>query len=231
MICDNLASVERNIRDICAKVGRNPEEIILVGVSKYSSIDQIREGIAAGLIHLGENRVSEAVEKFEILKQELTNVKKHFIGHLQTNKVKKAIDTFDLIESVDSVRLLNAIENQAQKEERTVDVLIQLNMAQEDQKTGLNPDLVFDLFDQACNLNYVKILGLMTMAPLTEDRSRIRHVFKGLKDLSDTVVDKYKDSPQILMKYLSMGMTNDYDLAIEEGANMIRIGRAIFNYE
>jgi pyridoxal phosphate enzyme (YggS family) len=150
------------------------------------------------------------------------------IGHLQTNKAKQAVQLFDLIQSVDSVRLADEIEKEAAKPAKTVDILIEVNTSGEEQKFGVHPDEVPILIKEISHCPHIRLLGLMTMAPLTEEKGRIRRCFRDLRELFDAVEEDFAASSNIQMKYLSMGMTSDYEIALEEGSNMVRIGRAIF---
>jgi len=228
MIHDQLSRIEAQIATICRNLGRDPEEIALVGVSKYADSRQIKEAVGAGLTHIGENKVQEAAKKFSVLEEVGKEVTRHMIGHLQTNKVKQALLTFDMIQSVDSLKLATEIDKQAHKLDRVVDILIQVNTSGEEQKYGLSPQETAALIEQIINLKHIRVLGLMTIAPLTDDEGVIRRSFQDLKSLSDQIKDKFS-ADNVSMKYLSMGMTNDFKIALEEGSNMLRIGRAIFS--
>jgi len=227
MISSNLRRVREEIEAICRRIGRNAEEVTLIGVTKYAEAERIQEAIQAGLKHVGENKVQEAKRKFPLLEQLHMPVTRHMIGHLQTNKVKQALEVFDMIQSVDSLHLAQAISKQAEKSNRTADILVQVNTSGEEQKFGMAPSSVDKLLEDAFYLRNIRILGLMTMAPLTQDTGMIRRCFRDLKVLSDTMDKKWIGS-SITMKHLSMGMSDDYPIALEEGANMLRIGRAIF---
>jgi len=228
MIKDNLDRINSDISAICESVGVNPNEIALIGVTKYTDAGKVTEAIEAGLTHIGENKVQEARDKFFLLGVGSLKVTKHLIGHLQTNKVKQAVEIFDLIQSVDSLRLAQEIARQAQRAEKPMDILIQVNTAQEKQKSGLHPDELMGLMEQILLMEHVRVLGLMTIAPLTDEVDTPRQCFRDLRILRDTVNEQFASESKIRMKYLSMGMSNDYRIAIEEGANMLRIGRAIF---
>jgi pyridoxal phosphate enzyme (YggS family) len=226
MIQDNIARIRAKIEDVCRKVGRDPQDITLIGVTKFADISLIEEALAAGVTHLGENKVQDARKKFSLLRDPHRKVTKHMIGHLQTNKVKHALEVFDLIQSVDSLKLATAIEEQAAKMNKVADVLIQVNTSGEEQKFGIAPSDFFILLDDIIPLQHLRVRGLMTMAPFEADRDIIRKCFLDLRLLRDQVKGRFGE--RIDMKYLSMGMTADYDIALEEGANMIRIGSAIF---
>lgn len=221
MIAENLQHVRSKIASVCAKAGRNPEEIILVGITKYAEADKIQEALAAGLTHIGENRVQEAERKYA---QVATPCMKHLVGHLQSNKVNAAIQFFDLIESVDRIKIARKIDKHAGYQNKTMDILVQVNTSGEEQKYGVAPEELWLLLEEIHSLKHLRLQGLMTIAPFTEEREIIRRCFRDLKNLFDEANEKLNSK----MLYLSMGMSNDYDIALEEGANMLRIGRAIF---
>ncbi|MBI5024494.1 MAG: YggS family pyridoxal phosphate-dependent enzyme [Candidatus Omnitrophica bacterium] len=228
MIKDRLAKVHKDIEAVCKRIGRNYKEIILVGATKYADAAQIKEAAAAGLKHIGENRVQDALEKFAVLDQEHVHATRHMLGHLQTNKAGDAVEIFDLIQSVDSIRLADEIEKHAVKLNKMVEVLVEVNTSGEDQKFGVLEAEVLPLIEEISRCEHIRLSGLMTMAPYTPDKGIIRKCFRDLRELFDAVEDEYATHPRVAMKYLSMGMTEDYAIAIEEGSNMVRIGRAIF---
>ncbi len=228
MIQANITRILHDIDGICQKNGRDPGEIIVVGVSKFADAAKINEALRFGLKHIGENKIQEAHDKFPSLKSSCGKVTKHMIGHLQTNKVKLALQLFDLIQSVDSIKLAEAIERQASKLNRTSDILIQVNTAGEQQKFGCPPGEVFDLVDRVTSLKHIHVLGLMTIAPRLQDKKVVRQCFRDLRVLRDQINAQFSNIENVEMKYLSMGMSEDYGIALEEGANMLRIGRAIF---
>ncbi len=228
MIQDNIARILDQIEAACRKVERNSSEIILVGVTKFANAAEIKEAVNAGLTHIGENKVQEARKKFSILDDFGGNVTRHMIGHLQTNKVKQVLEIFDCIQSVDSIKLAAAIEKQAAKQNKAIDILIQVNTAEERQKFGIAPSEVFTLIESIAEFDHVHLCGLMAIAPLGKDEEVIRKCFRDLRFLRDQVIQRFSGNDRIAMKYLSMGMTGDFEIAIEEGANMVRIGRAIF---
>ena len=227
MIQDNISGVLDKITAVCQRIGRDPGEIVLVGVTKFADASQVNEAIQSGLRHIGENRVQEVQKKFSLIKDSDFKVTRHMIGHLQTNKIKHALESFDLIQSVDSLKLATALETQAAKQNRNVDILLQVNTAGEDQKFGCEPSEVCPLTKELIKLRHVRLMGLMTIAPLTQDTEIVRKCFRDLRLLSDQIREQFSDD-NLEMKYLSMGMTDDYEIALEEGSNMIRIGRAIF---
>jgi len=224
MIQDNISGILGKITAICQRIGRDPNEITLVGVTKFADIPKINEAIKSGLEHIGENKVQEAHKKFALLKDPDMKMTRHMIGHLQTNKVKRALDCFDLIQSVDSLKLAIELEAQAAKQNKDIDVLLQVNTAGEEQKFGCEPSAANALVSEIFKLKHVRLRGLMTIAPLVEDKDIVRQCFRDLRILRDQINKKF----QIQLKYLSMGMTDDYEIALEEGSNMVRIGRAIF---
>ncbi|MCK5179360.1 MAG: YggS family pyridoxal phosphate-dependent enzyme [Candidatus Omnitrophica bacterium] len=216
------------IEAVCHETGRVSSEITVVGVTKFVDVPQIQEAIEAGLKHIGESKVQEARKKFPGLGNSDIKVTRHMIGHLQTNKVKAALEVFDCIQSVDSLKLAAAIEEQAAKLNRSIDILIQVNTAGEEQKFGIDPSEVFTIIKQVIAFKHVCLQGLMTVAPLTDDKEVVRKCFRDLRLLSEEIVNKFSGDDRVAMTHLSMGMTQDYEIALEEGANMVRIGRAIF---
>ena len=228
MIQDNIVRIFSQIEAVCHETGRVSSEITVVGVTKFVDVPQIQEAIEAGLKHIGESKVQEARKKFPGLGNSDIKVTRHMIGHLQTNKVKSALEVFDCIQSVDSLKLAVAIEEQAAKRNRSIDILIQVNTTGEQQKFGIAPSGVFAFIEQVIGLKHVRLQGLMTVAPLVEDKEVVRKCFRDLRLLRDGIVNKFSGDDRVVMTYLSMGMTGDYAIALEEGANMVRIGRAIF---
>ncbi|MBL8014306.1 MAG: YggS family pyridoxal phosphate-dependent enzyme [Candidatus Omnitrophica bacterium] len=231
MIKENLSRLRQDFADACRLSGRKPEEVTLVGVTKFISNEDIQEAIDAGLTDIAENRVQEAEKKFVSLSQANPKIKRHLIGHLQSNKAKDAIAVCDLIQSVDSIKLIQEIEKQALKINKSVDVLLQFNTAHEPQKFGADPSEALPLLECVGRLTRVRVLGLMAMAPFTEDQGIIRRTFADLRGLRDLAVKNFSGHPAIEMKYLSMGMSSDYTIAIEEGSNMVRVGSALFKKE
>ena len=229
MIQENLTRISDKIGEICARLGRDPDEVALIGVSKYAEVVAIREAIGVGLKHIGENKVQDAWKKFPLIGDAIHKVTKHMIGHLQTNKVRQCLEIFDLIQSVDSVKLACAIETQAAKLNKVADVLVQVNMAREEQKYGVAPAGALLLIEEIAKLRRVRLRGLMAMAPFRAGEGAIRQSFRDLRLLRVKVVERFSGAPHITMQYLSMGMTHDYEIALEEGSNMVRIGRAIFS--
>ncbi len=218
-----LQKIQDQIRISATQVGRDPSEIKIIAVTKTVSVQQIRDAQLAGVKEIGENRVQETLDKYQTLGRSL---KWHLIGHLQTNKVKKALTVFDLIHSVDSLNLAQEIQKEAEKLKKTVPILVQVNTSEEESKFGLHPDQVKPLVSQMADLRNLKIQGLMTMGPMTQNPDQSRQCFRRLKELSERLKSLPNDNVE--MKFLSMGMSGDYPIAIEEGANLLRIGTALF---
>ena len=226
MIKDNILRIKSDISLICQRLGRNPEDITIVGVTKFATIPMIEEAMRCGILHIGENKVQEALKKFAGFKS--SSATKHMIGHLQTNKVKDALKIFDVIQSVDSLKLASALDKAAEKISCIVDILVQVNTSGEKQKFGVPQKDAAILLRQISKLNNVRVLGLMAIAPLTDERAVVRDCFRKLRELRDQVINDFSGRKNIQMNLLSMGMSSDYQIAIEEGSNMVRIGSAIF---
>jgi len=222
-IKDNIEAVKGKIYDAAIRSNRNPEDILLIGVSKNISPPRILEALEAGIQHFGENRVQEFLDKYEKVDKK---VKWHLIGSLQTNKVKYIIDKVELIHSLDRIKLAQEIEKIAARIDKQIPVLVQVNISGETTKSGIKPDDVIDFVESVTQYPHIRVKGLMTIGPLTEDEQLIRTCFRRMKKLFDEICKR--DIPHVEMQYLSMGMTNDFEIAIEEGSNMVRIGRAIF---
>jgi len=225
MIQENILRLKDDISLICHKLGRNPQEVTIVAVTKYASLSMMEEALKGGMLHVGENKVQEAAQKYVKVK---SGIVKHMIGHLQTNKVKEAVKIFDVIDSVDSVRLASVIQKEAAKLNKKVDILIQANTAKEPQKYGLTEEEVIPATREISQFSHIRVLGLMTVAPLTENHDLVRNCFRKLRKLYETIAKEFMGYPRVPMKFLSMGMSSDYRIALEEGANMLRIGSAIF---
>ncbi len=221
-IKENLDIINSNITRAAEKSGRKREDILLLAVSKTVDVSRIKEAVSLGLADLGENKPQEINRKYP----EIENVKWHLIGHLQTNKVKYIIDKVCLVHSLDSIRLAEEINKRAEKENIYMDVLIEVNISGEESKHGIPPDEAESLALEVSRLPRVRVKGLMTVAPFTQFPEENRAYFKAMKKLFVDIQAKNYDN--IDMKYLSMGMTNDYIIAIEEGANIVRIGTGIF---
>ena len=223
MLKENLKNVQNNIKKACERVGRKPEEVTLVAVSKMKPLSDIEELLETGQLEYGENYVQELCDKYENISKP---VHWHMIGHLQTNKVKYIIDKVDLIHSVDSVKLAETIEKEAAKHNLTANILIEVNVAQEESKFGLKTEEVLPFIEKIANFEHIKVCGLMTIAPFVDNPEENRHIFANLHKLSVDINEKNIDN--VYVNILSMGMTNDYEVAIEEGATMVRVGTGIF---
>lgn len=197
--------------------------IALVAVTKNRSLVEMKEVIAAGITDIGENRLKEAQGKLPNLPQ---NIKKHFIGQLQTNKVRDIVKLFDVIQSVDRLKLARKIDEECEKIGKIMTILIQVNTSDEPQKGGVAPDEAIALVGEVSELKNIQIQGLMTMAVYSDDKEKVRACFRKLKQLFDEI--KAKNLPNVKMETLSMGMSEDYQIAIEEGSTMVRIGRRLF---
>jgi len=222
-IANNIISVKQRIQHACEKVGRDPNEIILVAVSKTFSAEIIKTAVENGIEHIGENRVQEAEGKFEQLGKIATW---HLVGHLQTNKVKKALQIFDFIHSIDSFHLAQEISKRAQQAGQRIECLVEVNTSAEETKFGAAPEDTIDLSKKISQLPGIQLKGLMTIGAFLPDPEDVRPCFKLLKETRDEL--QRAGIENVEMKYLSMGMTNDFEVAIEEDANIIRVGRAIF---
>lgn len=220
-IKDNYNGLVNDIRKICETTGRNPDDISLVAVSKTFPSEQISYLNTCGHIDFGENRVQDLRQKHNELNQ--NDIRWHLVGHLQTNKVKYIIDFIHLIHSIDSLKLAQEINKYSGKIQKATDILIQVNTSNEPQKSGIAPNEVNSLCRNISSFEYIRMRGLMTIGLLTDDEELIRENFKLLKNIFDELSPLHNT-----FKYLSMGMTLDYKIALEEGSNMLRIGSAIF---
>lgn len=223
MVAENLAQVQKNINESCNKINRDPNEVTLIAVSKTKPVEMLKEAYDAGARVFGENKVQEIVDKYD---QMPSDVKWHMIGHLQRNKVKYIVDKVDMIHSVDSYRLAQTIETEAAKKNVTVSVLLEVNVAEEESKFGLKMDEVLPLVQQISELPHVQVKGLMTIAPFVSNPEDNREIFRKLKKLSVDI--EAKNINNTTMSVLSMGMTGDYMVAVQEGATMVRVGTGIF---
>lgn len=223
MITENLEQVRKNIEEACRAVNRDPGEVTLISVSKTKPVSMLQEAYDAGSRDFGENKVQEIMDKYPQLP---SDIRWHMIGHLQRNKVKYIVDKVALIHSVDSLRLAETIENEAAKHNVTVPILIEVNVAQEESKFGLKTEEVLSLVESVAALPHINIKGLMTIAPYVEDPEENRGIFRQLKKLSVDIATKNINN--VNMSVLSMGMTGDYQVAVQEGATMVRVGTGIF---
>lgn len=224
MISQNVETVRNRIREACLRCGRNPEDVRPLAVSKTFAVHRIQEAIDAGVFEFGENFVQELKEKRQQLPD--SRIRWHFIGHLQTNKVKYIAEYIHLIHSVDSLHLAEEIARRAEKVNRTIDVLIEVHTTEEATKSGVMPSEAVDLIKSISGLRRVQVNGLMTMGPFSDDPNDSRPSFRQLVDIKKKVLQEGIEN--VAMSELSMGMTHDFEVAIEEGATIVRLGTAIF---
>lgn len=223
MIKENLNAVRENIRLAAEEAGRDPGDVTLIAVSKTKPVSMIEEAYACGCLDFGENRVQELCEKYEVLPKD---IRWHLIGHLQRNKVKYVVDKAYLIHSVDSLKLAQEIQKEAEKKQVDVNILIEVNMADEESKFGVSAKEAEDLVREAAKLPNIHIQGLMTIAPIVEKPEDNAVHFANLKQLSVDI--KGKNIDNVNMNVLSMGMTGDYEQAVKDGATYVRVGTGIF---
>lgn len=223
MLKDNFKEVEARIQAACERAGRKREEVTLIAVSKTKPVQMLQEAYDLGNRIFGENKVQEIVDKYDALPADISW---HMIGHLQRNKVKYIIDKVTLIHSVDSLRLAETIEKEAAKKGVTADILIEVNVAKEDTKYGVMPEDAARLVSQISVMPHIRIKGLMAIAPFVTNPEENRIYFQRLRNLAVDIGENKSDN--VTMSVLSMGMTNDYEIAIEEGATMIRVGTGLF---
>jgi hypothetical protein len=223
MIRDNIGVVEKKIDEACVRAGRDRKDVTLIAVSKTKPLDMLKEAYEAGSRDFGENKVQELVDKIPEMP---SDVRWHMIGHLQRNKVKYIVDKVYMIHSVDSLRLAQTISEEAVKKNVEVNILIEVNMAEEESKFGEKAENVEKLVREIAVLPGIRIKGLMTIAPFVENPEENRKFFKKMKQLAVDIKQKYVDN--VSMDILSMGMTGDYEVAVEEGATYVRVGTGIF---
>ena len=223
MLSDNLQKVRSNIINSCEAVGRNPDEVTLIAVSKTKPVEILQEAYDAGARIFGENKVQEILDKYDQLP---SDIQWHMIGHLQRNKVKYIVDKVAMIHSVDSLRLAETIEQEAAKKDLVIPILLEVNVAEEESKFGLKLEEVLPLVEKISHFPHVQIMGLMTIAPFTLNPEDNRKVFRTLKKLSVDISEKNINN--VNMSVLSMGMTGDYEVAVQEGSTMVRVGTGIF---
>ena len=220
---ENLDMVRKNIETACAACGRGTDEVKLIAVSKTKPLPLLEEAYANGCRDFGENKVQELVDKYEAMPKD---IRWHMIGHLQRNKVKYIVDKVFLIHSVDSLRLAQEIEKEAAKRGVCVNILVEVNVAEEESKFGTASDEAVSLVEEIAKLPHVRVRGLMTIAPYVKDAEENRRYFPKLKQIYVDIIHKNIDN--VFMEELSMGMTGDYEVAITEGATYIRVGTGIF---
>lgn len=223
MLKEQLIEVEERIQAACKRSGRDRKEVTLIAVSKTKPVEVLKEAYDLGVRIFGENKVQELTEKYEQLP---SDIHWHMIGHLQTNKVKYIVDKAELIHSVDSLKLAEIIEREAEKKNCIARVLVEVNVAEEESKFGLKTSEVIPFVDKISKYPHINVCGLMTIAPFVENPEKNRPIFADLRKLSVDIRHKNVDNSNVSI--LSMGMTNDYEVAIEEGATMVRVGTGIF---
>jgi pyridoxal phosphate enzyme (YggS family) len=229
MIHENLARIREKIASSCARVGKSPQEITIVAVSKGRSLSQIQEALDDGISDIGENKVREALCKYNAMRRSTRyarQIRWHMVGHLQTNKAKEAVRIFDLIQSVDSQRIAKEIDTQADRIGKVQDVLIEIKMSPEPTRSGIIPDEAPEMIGEMSALKNINIIGLMTIAPIVDNPEKTRLYFRMLRQLKDKINAQHITHKAI--RVLSMGMTDDFGIALEEGSTMVRLGRAIF---
>ncbi|HEY4643773.1 MAG TPA: YggS family pyridoxal phosphate-dependent enzyme [Bacteroidota bacterium] len=223
-ISDNIRAVRQRIDDACRRAGRNPNEVTLIAVTKAFDSTRITEAVREGVCDIGENFVQELLGKREQVLD--GNIRWHFIGHVQTNKVKSLVEVVHLIHSVDSYRVAEEVEKRASKVGRTVDVLLEVKTTGEATKYGVPPEEAKALVKKIAPFEHVRIRGLMTIGPFSPDPEESRPCFRKLRELSENIAAQSIENVE--MTHLSMGMTNDFEVAVEEGATLVRLGTALF---
>ncbi len=223
-ICQNLTDVQKRIRKACDRAGRSADEVSLIAITKTKPVEDIREALGCGQIHFGENRARELEEKMEALDE--NTIQWHMVGPLQTNKIKYMVDRVNWIDSVPKKKTLREIEKRASRIDRVINTLIQVNISGEDQKSGCDPEDLPEILEYASGLEHARVRGLMGIATLVDDPEEVRGEFRMMRELLEE--HQSYNCENITLEHLSMGMTNDMEVAIEEGSTMIRVGRAIF---
>ena len=223
-IANNVMTIRNKIAEAAIRAGRNPEAIALCAATKMNDADAVRQAIAAGVDCCGENRVQELTTK--LADQAYTGVPVHFIGHLQTNKVRQVVGKVDLIQSVDSLRLLSAINLEASKQGLIQDILLEINIGNEESKSGFSIDEIYKICEKARDYSNIRVKGLMAIPPICHDSTKNRKFFQEMYNLSVDITAKKYDN--VCVDILSMGMSDDYEEAIACGSTMIRVGTAIF---
>lgn len=223
---DRITEVKQRIEDACARSGRSPDGVQLIAVTKYVSLETTQAVLDLGIDQIGENRWQDAKEKWEALGHRGTW---HFIGHLQTNKVKDVIGRFRWLHSLDRLSLAKEIEKRAAQDGRRISCLIQLNVSGEESKHGMEPKELSDFIEQVLQMKHLDLRGLMTMAPYSDDPEEARPIFRELRNLQEDMRKRF--GKELQLDHLSMGMSNDFEVAIEEGATMVRLGSVLVGKE
>ncbi len=221
---ENLREVRSDVRRLCEAAGRDPDGVEIVAVTKGFGPSVVRGALEAGLTRIGENRVSESLEKMEALKEHGDGLEWHMVGHLQSNKVRRIVGAFDLIHSIDRTSVVEEIDKRYAREDRTQDVLMQVNVSGESSKYGVSPEDAPRLLETMLDRDTLRVRGLMTMLPLTDEKAVQRDVFARCRKLRG----RLEESLDVSLPELSMGMTNDYRAAVREGATLLRLGRRLF---
>ena len=222
-VAENVEKIRKRVERAARHVGRNPEGVTIVAVTKTVDVERIQEAVSAGISVLGENRVQDAREKIQRIGK---TVQWHMIGHLQTNKAREAAALFGMVHSVDSLRVAQALNVEAGKQGKKLPVLVQVNISEEVSKSGVKSEETLDLIQSMAGMENLAVQGLMTMPPYAEDPEKSRWVFRRLREMRDRI--NQTGIPGVRMTHLSMGMSHDFETAVEEGATLIRIGTAIF---
>ena len=223
-MCEQLEEIKKRVSQACERAGRDPAAVTIVAVSKKKPAEMVRRLYDCGHRVFGENYVQEGIEKIEAL-SDLNDITWHFIGHLQRNKAKLAVSKFQWVQTVDSVRLAKALNRHAAEQGKILNVLVQVNIGKEESKYGLVPEDVPEFLKAVFSLSHIRIRGLMTIHPFSVSKEESRTWFRQMAELRDHLSMAF---PQIDLSELSMGMSNDFDVAIEEGATIVRIGTALF---
>ncbi|MFT9847952.1 YggS family pyridoxal phosphate-dependent enzyme [Aneurinibacillus sp. REN35] len=223
---ENLQQIQATIQASCERAGRSAADVHIVAVTKYVSLETTRAALTAGIRHIGESRTQDALPKWEAIGAEVATW--HFIGHLQTNKVREMIGRFTYVHSLDRLSLAKELNKRGEQNGITTHCMVQVNISGEETKHGLAPEAVSDFLAAVCDMPHIDVCGFMTMAPYVEDPEETRSVFRGLRELRDRMRSQYPDLP---LKHLSMGMSNDYHIAVEEGATFIRLGSTLVGDE
>lgn len=222
-INENLPLIKKNIEEACIRSGRNTDEVKILAVTKTIDADTINEAISLGIKDIGENRVQELLSKYDKVDKSAVW---HIIGHLQKNKVKYIADKVSMIHSVESRELAEEINKQCKKIDKVMDVLVEVNVSGEESKSGIKPSEALEFISDICELPNIRVKGLMTMAPISADNDELHQIFSTLYKISVDILTKKLDN--VTMEYLSMGMSNDYIIAVEENSTMVRLGRGLF---
>ena len=225
MLTDNFNAINNRILQACNRCGRNQKDITIVAVTKKVALEQIFQVISFGVSNIAENKIQEALTKIPVITKKFPFVKKHFIGHLQSNKSKKAVELFDLIQSIDSIRIATLVNKSATEIGKIQECLIELKVSYEEEKFGVKPDDVYQIVEAILSCKNIKLCGLMAMAPYFDEVEKSREYFRKAKETFEKIKTTY-NIPDF--NILSMGMSADFEVAIEEGATLIRVGTDLF---